>query len=85
MDVRSPADHIAILSLMMTGVLVERLNELGQLDEATARHLHHLVRAVRKHANVVGHQELDSLFDRIDDKIGGVAEGRASEHKSHAR
>jgi hypothetical protein len=70
MDVRSPADHVGILALMITGVLIDRLNELGQLDEATARHLHHLIKAVRKHAELTGSQDLNVLFDKIDSKIG---------------
>ena len=78
MDVRSPADHVGILALMITGVLIERLNELGQLDEPTARHLHHLIKAVRKHADLSGNRDLDVLFDRIDSKIGSNTTGRAS-------
>ena len=70
MELRNPTDHVAVLALMMTGVLVERLNELGQLDQATARHLHHLVRAVRRHADLSGNKDLDILFNRIELKIG---------------
>jgi hypothetical protein len=76
MDVRSPADHVGLLALMISGVLIERLDELGQLDEATARHLHHLIGAVRKHADLSGNQDLDALFDRIDSKIRSNLKGR---------
>jgi hypothetical protein len=68
MDVRSPADHVGILALMIAGVLIERLDQLGQLDDATARHLHHLIGAVRKHADLSGNQDLDVLFDRLEDQ-----------------
>jgi hypothetical protein len=78
MDVRSPADHVGILALMIAGVLIERLDELGQLDEATARHLHHLIGAARKHADLSGNKDLDVLFDRIDSKIGSSQTSRRS-------
>ncbi|SKC03338.1 hypothetical protein SAMN06295937_10575 [Sphingopyxis flava] len=50
MQPESSTDHIALLSLMIAGTLIKRLNEVGQLDEATARQLHQLVRGVRMRA-----------------------------------
>ena len=35
MDIKTPFEHVALLALMMTRVLARRLQELGQLDEAT--------------------------------------------------
>jgi len=69
MQSEKASDNIAILALMMVGVLIERMNEIGQLDEKTSRHLHHLVKSAGKHARYeVGH-ELDNLFSRIDEKL----------------
>ena len=63
-------DHIAILSLMMAGVLTKRLKEVGQLDEGTAKHLHQLVKTVRRHAETAGIEDLNVLFDNIDKSLG---------------
>jgi len=73
MELKNEADHVAILSLMMVGVLTKRLIEIGQLDSTTAAHLHKLVQGVRIHAKAVGLTDLNSLFNNIDDKL--------SEHK----
>ena len=35
---------------MICGMLIKRLDELGHLDDATARRLHRLVETVRTHA-----------------------------------
>ena len=59
-------DHIALLSLMMVMVLARRLNEIGQLDDATRNQLHKLVSGVRTHANSRGLEELKVLFDNMD-------------------
>jgi hypothetical protein len=69
MELKNQADHMAILSLMMVGVLTERLIEVGQLDKATADHLHKLVVGVRTHAKSVGLTDLNSLFNNIDEKL----------------
>lgn len=66
MQPKDQTDHIAILSLMMVGVLTKRLNELGQLDAETSRHLHGLVKSVRGHAKHSGIDDLNILFDNID-------------------
>jgi len=66
MQPENQTDHIALLSLMMVGVLTKRLLEVGQLDAATARHLHMLVTSVRKHAGTRGLKDLDILFDNVD-------------------
>lgn len=66
MQPKDQTDHIAILSLMMVGVLTKRLNELGQLDAETSRHLHRLVKSVRGHAKLSGIDDLNVLFDNID-------------------
>jgi hypothetical protein len=69
MELKNQADHIAMLSLMMAGVLTKRLIEVGQLDQATAAHLHKLVVGVRTHAKGVGLSDLNNLFDSIDKKL----------------
>ena len=69
MELKNQADHIAILSLMMVGVLTKRLIDVGQLDSTTAKHLHKLVLGVRTHAKSVGLTDLNSLFDNIDEKL----------------
>jgi len=69
MELRDNTDHIAILALMMVGVLARRLNELDQLDDATARQLHKLVRGVRTHAQHSGISDLEILFDNIDNAL----------------
>jgi len=70
MQPHSQTDHIALLSLMICGTLIKRLDELGQLDESTARRLHHLVKAVRTHAKGHDVTDLDILFDNIDRALG---------------
>lgn len=72
MELKNQADHMAILSLMMVGVLTERLIEVGQLDQATAKHLHKLVVGVRTHASGVGVHDLNALFDNIDEKLSAA-------------
>jgi len=69
MELKNQADHMAILSLMMVGVLTQRLIEVGQMDKATAEHLHKLVQGVRTHAKGVGVTDLNTLFDNIDAKL----------------
>ncbi|MGE0386284.1 MAG: hypothetical protein AB7Q97_16275 [Gammaproteobacteria bacterium] len=66
MQPESQTDHIALLALMIGGTLIKRLDEIGHLDQATARHLHILVGAVRTHAKDRGLSELNMLFDNID-------------------
>lgn len=69
MELKNQADHMSILSLMMVGVLTKRLIDIGQLDKATAEHLHKLVVGVRTHAKSVGVTDLNTLFDNIDAKL----------------
>jgi len=69
MELKNQADHMALLSLMMVGVLTKRLIDIGQLDKATADHLHKLVEGVRIHAKAVGLTDLKSLFNNIDEKL----------------
>lgn len=71
MELQNQTDHIAILSLMLVGTLVERLDEVGQLDDNTARRLHRLVEGVRTHAKYSGITDLNILFDNIDRALGG--------------
>lgn len=66
MKLENETDHIAILSLMISGLLLRRLNEIGQIDEETAKHLHHLVGGVRRHATASQIEDLNVLFDNID-------------------
>lgn len=70
MELKDNTDHIAILALMMSGVLVKRLSELGQLDDATADQIHKLVNGVRTHAKHSGLSDLKILFDNIDNALG---------------
>ena len=70
MNPENQTDHIALLALTIAGVLVKRLNDLGQLDEATARHLHQLVKGVRTHAKSRNLSDLNVLFDNIDGALG---------------
>lgn len=70
MELRDQTDHIAILALMMVGVLTERLDQLGQLDDRTAERMHHLVGGVRTHARNSGIKDLNVLFDNIDRALG---------------
>lgn len=66
MQLENQTDHIAMLALMMVGVLTRRLQEVGQLDDATAKNLHKLVEGVRTHAKNAGLTDLKILFDNID-------------------
>lgn len=70
MQLENQTDHIAILSLMLVGVLIRRLDEVGHLDDATAQNLHQLVRGVRTHAKNSGLTDLNILFDNIDRSLG---------------
>ena len=69
MQPESSTDHVALLSLMMVGVLAKRLVEVGQLDVATAQHLHKLVSGVRTHAKASGLTDLNVLFDNVDNAL----------------
>lgn len=70
MELKDNTDHVAILALMMVGVLTKRLNDIGQLDKATASQLHKLVRGVRVHAQHAGINDLKIMFDNIDRSLG---------------
>jgi hypothetical protein len=61
MQVESQTDHIAMLALMMVGVLIKRLDAVGQLDDGTKHQLHELASAVRIHAENAGHDDLHIL------------------------
>ena len=67
-----------MLALTISGVLVKRLNELGQLDEATARHLHRLVDGVRAHARSRNISDLNVLFDNLDGALGEKIEAKTA-------
>jgi hypothetical protein len=69
-QLENQTDHIAMLALMLVGVLIRRLEEIGQLDMATERQLHKLVGAVRTHAENAGHSDLHVMFDNIDRALG---------------
>jgi len=69
MQPESATDHIALLSLMIAGTLIKRLEELGELDDATARQLHQLVRGVHTHARTRGLDDLDVLFDNLERRL----------------
>lgn len=73
MNPENQTDHIALLALAISGVLIKRLNELGQLDDATGRHLQQLVKGVRTHARSRNLTDLNVLFDNIDDALGQKA------------
>ncbi|MEO6091896.1 MAG: hypothetical protein ABIT04_02065 [Novosphingobium sp.] len=70
MEPETQTDHIALLALMICGTLIKRLDDIGQLDEPTGRRLHHLVNAVRTHANSHNAADLKILFDNIDLSLG---------------
>ncbi len=70
MDLENQSDHIALLALMISGVLIQRLDQIGELDEATATHLHRLVSGVRTHAKSRGLTDLNVLFDNLDRTLG---------------
>ena len=78
MQPENQTDHIALLALMICGVLVKRLDEVGQLDENTARRLHHLVTAVRAHAKAHDLDDLNILFDNIDPGLREKIQGEAA-------
>ncbi len=69
MELKDQADHIALLSLMIVGVLTKRLVQLEQLDSETAEHIHRLVQGVRIHAKNAGMTDLNILFDNIDKSL----------------
>ena len=66
----SQTDHIALLSLMLVGMLIKRLQEVGQLDDTTAHQIHRLVGSVRTHAENAGLTDLNILFNNIDRALG---------------
>ena len=70
MQPEDQTDHIALLALMICGTLIERLEEVGQLDDPTTRRLHRLVKAVRTHAKGRNLDDLNVLFDNIDRALG---------------
>ena len=76
MQVKTPFEHVALLALMMTRVLARRLQELGQLDEATTRHLAHLVASMKTHADVSGNNELDVLLGDMERDLRAPAPAR---------
>lgn len=78
MQPENATDHIALLSLMIAGTLIKRLDEVGQLDEATARQLHKLVVGVRTHARSRGLDDLNILFDNIDRTLSRKLEPNAA-------
>lgn len=79
MQLENQTDHVAMLALMLVGMLVKRLEEVGQLDEATAHQIHRLVGSVRTHANNAGLTDLKILFDNIDHALG---DGSAANQKT---
>jgi len=54
---------------MMVGVLARRLNDLGQLDDDTRRHLRRLVDGVRTHADNRGLDDLKVLLDNMEKSV----------------
>ena len=70
MQPASQTDHIALLSLMLVGMLIKRLQEVGQLDDATAHQIHRLVGTVRTHAENAGLTDLKILFNNLDRSLG---------------
>lgn len=75
MQVKTAFDHIALLSLMMTRLLTKRLQALGQLDNATTKHLHHLVVSMKGHADLTGNHELDLLLGEMERELRAPAPG----------
>lgn len=69
MELKNQTDHIALLSLTMVGLLIKRLDDLGQLDEQTRKSLHRLIDGVRLHADNHGLGDLKVLFDNIDKSL----------------
>jgi len=74
MELKDQSDHIALLSLMIVGVLTERLIKINQLDRETAEHIHRLVQGVRIHAKNAGMTDLNVLFDNIDRSLDQLRE-----------
>jgi len=74
LEPRNETDHIALLALMISGTLIQRMAKTGQLDEPTAKHLHQMVTGVRTHAKSRGLTDLNVLFDNIDRSLGGLYE-----------
>ena len=70
MQPENQTDHIALLSLMLVGLLIKRLEEVGQLDDVTAHNIHRLIGTVRIHAKNAGLSDLNILFDNIDRALG---------------
>jgi hypothetical protein len=70
MQLESQTDHVAILALMLVGVLIKRLDEVGHLDGDTAHQLHRLVEGVRTHAKHAKLTDLKILFDNIERALG---------------
>lgn len=70
MQPESQTDHIALLALMLVGLLIKRLEEIGQLDDATAHQIHRLVGTVGVHAKNAGLRDLNILFDNIERALG---------------
>jgi|GEM_PF-1122199 hypothetical protein len=70
MQLENQTDHVAILALMLVGVLIRRLEEVGQIDEPTARQIHKLAGSVRTHAGHAGLTDLRILFENIDRALG---------------
>lgn len=66
MQPENQTDHIALLALMLCGTLIKRLSDLGQIDQATGQRLHHLVNAVRTHAQGRDLHDLRILFENLD-------------------
>lgn len=73
MQPENQTDHIALLALMICGMLIKRLNELGQMDDPTAHRLHQLVKTVRTHAEGHDLHDLRILFENIDLALGEKA------------
>lgn len=72
MQPTNQTDHIALLSLMICGTLIKRLNELEQLDLSTVQRLHDLVQTVRIHAESHDLHDLRILFENIDRALGAA-------------
>jgi hypothetical protein len=72
MELKDQADHVALLSLMIVGVLTKRLIEINQLDRDTADQIHRLVQGVRVHAKSTGLTDLNILFDNLDRTLAEV-------------
>lgn len=70
MQLENQTDHVAILALMLVGVLIRRLQEVGQIDEPTARQIHQLAESVRTHAGHAGLTDLRILFENVDRALG---------------